>query len=614
MVAKSSRLRIGDLSLDIGQGLLRRDSQRIALGPLTYRLLLTLVEAAPNVVSSEELIQSIWSGRPVSPETISQRIKLLRDALCDDPHNPRYVELVRGRGYRLVPPVEVLPDETEAVPILNSAASSGAVPWTTPWPRRTTVVMLAGLLVLAAGTTAYVYFPRTESEASSVPPAIRSLVVLPLVNLSGDQEQEYFADGMTDALTTDLAQIGGLRVISRTSAMHFKGSKETLPQIGRELQVDAAVEGTVTRAADRVRITAQLVEARSDQHLWAKSYERDLKDVLALQDQIAKDITEQIRGKLTRQERILLVQAHPVDPEAYDAYLRGSYWENQLNEAGYKKACDYFQKAIAIDPGYALAYVGIARCQDTFDKFRDFVIKALSLDPSLADAHTRLATIKLFSDWDWPGAEAENKQAIALNPNYAPAHLWYGTYLLTMGRLDEAMAEIELAHDLDPYDAFTTVRLGEVLYHARRYDEALRVLQRGSEMHPDAFGFYWDMADIYEQKKMFAEAVAAHQHELSLRKDPRVAALAEAYRQSGYRGYLLKQAEQAENPAYAAHIYAQLGDEPRAIAALEVAYNKREPGILFIRTAPELESIRSSPRFRELVRRIGFPPLPNGKN
>ena len=228
---------------------------------------------------------------------------------------------------------------------------------------------------------------------------IHSLVVLPLDNLSGDKEQEYFADGMTDELTTDLAQIGSLRVISRTSAMQFKGSKETLPQIGRDLQVDAVVEGTVARAESRVRITAQLIEASSDHHLWAKSYERDSKDVLVLQDEIARDITEQIRVKLTPKERSLLTQAHTVDPEAQDAYLRGSYWINQwinqLSLEGLEKACEYFQKAVAKDPGYAVAYVGVAECfafrGGSPDNAIEAAAKALVLDPSLAEAHVALA-------------------------------------------------------------------------------------------------------------------------------------------------------------------------------------------------------------------------------
>jgi tetratricopeptide (TPR) repeat protein len=282
---------------------------------------------------------------------------------------------------------------------------------------------------------------------------------------------------------------------------------------------------------------------------------------------------------------------------------------------GYEKACDYFRKAIAKDSSYAVAYVGVAACQDTPDKYRDAVFKALALDPSLAEAHTLLAISKFLGDWDWPGAEAEHRQAIALNPNYAPAHHQYSVYLVAMVRPDEALKEIERDRDLHPYDARTSVWLGQVLYHARRYDDSLRENQRGLEMHPNADAFYWNMADIYEQKKMFAEAFAARQQALSLVRDPRVTALGEAYKRSGYKGYLLKQAEfeQTHNAPYAAHCYALLNDEPRAIAALEAAYNKHEPGILYIRTAPELDSIRSSPGFRDLVRRIGFPPSPSDK-
>jgi serine/threonine protein kinase/TolB-like protein len=462
---------------------------------------------------------------------------------------------------------------------------------------------------------------RTSSGGAA---AIHSLVVLPLENLSGDKEQEYFADGMTDALTTDLAQIGSLRVISRTSAMQFKGSKETLPQIGRDLQVDAVVEGTVTRGENRVRVTAQLVEASTDHHLWARTYERDLKNVLALQDEIAQDITEQIRVKLTPKERSQLMQAHAVDPEAYDDSLRGWYWWNQFTPEGTSKALAYFQKAIAKDPKYALAYAGVALSLDFRDpKNREAAVKALVLDSSLAEAHMSLAQVKFFNDWDWPGAEADYKQATALNPNYAFAHFGYSGYLLAMGRVDEAMREIERARDLDPLSVIVTWWLGQVLYHARRYDDALRQDRRGLEMHPDYVSLYVAMADVYEQKKMFAEAFAARQKAFSLEKDPNVIALGEAYKRSGYRGYLLKEAQileqapnldQAHNPAYAAHIYALLNDEARAMTALEVSYNERYPGVLFMRTSPELESIRSSPRFRDLVRRIGFPPTSNDKN
>ena len=599
----------GQFTLVPSQKRLLSGREAVPLAPKVFDTLALLVESPGRLIQKEEFLKALWPNSVVEEQALAHNISQLRKVLHDPAEAPRFIETVPKRGYRFIASVRTAA-EPPAFPA--AAAPGGALPPVMQplrRPRRAVLAVLAAALVLAAGATAYVYFPRTRPEAAEVHPAIHSLAVLPLENLSGDKEQDYFADGITDALITDLAQIGSLRVISRTSAIQFKGSKETLPQIGRELRVDAVVEGTVARAASRVRITAQLVEVSSDHHLWARSYERDLKDVLALQDEIAQDISEQIRFKLSPNERRLLIQAHAVDPEAYDAYLRGSYWMSQVTPEGYKKACDYLQQAITKDPNYAPAYVAVAECGHFPDEARKAIAKALMLDPSLAEAHARLAELKYTVDRDWFGAEAEFKRTIALNPNVVAGHSFYAFELLAMGRLEEAAKETELARDLDPYSAGITEWLGQVLYHARRYDDALREMRRGLEMHPDSPAFPWDMADVYEQKKMFAEAFASRQHALRLLKDPRVTALGEAYRRSGYKGYLLKQAEfeQTHNLPYAVHIYALLNDEPHAIAALEAAYNKHDPRLLFIRTAPELDSIRFSPRFRDLVRRIGFP-------
>jgi len=608
----------GQFTLVPSQKRLLSGREIVPLAPKVFDTLVLLVENQGRLIQKEEFLKALWPNSVVEEQALAHNISQLRKVLRDPPETPKFIETVPKRGYRFIASVRAS-GEPPAFPA--PPAPSGAVPSAMQplrRPRRAVLAVLAPVLVLAAGATVYVSFPRTGPETAGVLPAIHSLAVLPLENLSGDTEQEYFADGMTDALITDLAQIGSLRVISRTSAIQYKGSKETLPQIGRELKVDAVVEGTVARAGSRVRITAQLVEASSDRHLWARTYERDLKDILALQDEIAQDVAGQIRLKLTSKERGMLIQVHAVDPEAYDAYLRGSYWINQLTSEGLNKACDYFQKAVAKDPSYAVAYVGVARCafQNSPDTAREAAVKALVLDPSLAEAHTMLAEVKFYHDWDWSGAEAEHKQAIALNPNCAPAHHRYSRYLVAMGRIDEATREIERARDLDPFDALTTVWLGRVLYHARRYDDALREMRRGLEMYPNQHDFYWDVADVYEQKKMLAEAFASRQQALSLGKDPRVSALGEAYKRLGYKGYLLKQAEfeQTHNAAYAAHCYALLNDEARAIAALEAVYNEHNGKILFMRTAPELDSIRSSPRFRDLVRRIGFPQPSSDKN
>ncbi|HWX31527.1 MAG TPA: winged helix-turn-helix domain-containing protein [Steroidobacteraceae bacterium] len=667
---------VDDLIIDLAPRRVRRAGTVIRLQALSFDLLVALVRAAPNLLSFDQLSERVWPGLVVTPETIVQRVKLLRGALGDDPHAPRYIEGVRGRGYRMVAEVRPLTEshgtpETIVPPSLietkgeaspnvhagiaatGAAAVSGpsATPPAPPRPAKWVPLGWIGgaLIVLAAlaGSWAISHYRGSSKPAERtsvvVFPVIHSLVVLPLENLSGDKEQEYFADGMTDALTTDLAQIGSLRIISRTSAMHFKGSKETLPQIGHDLQVDAVVEGTVARAEGRVRVTAQLIQASSDQHLWARTYERDLKDVLALQDEIAQDITEQIRVKLTPKERSLLIQVHPVDPEAYDAYLRGRYWWGKGGAEAWK-GLDYFQKAIAKDPSYALAYAGVADSylilgdgflspKEAFPKAKEAAIKALEFDPSLAEAHASMASMKFYNDWDWSGAVNEIRQAIALNPNNASAHRRYADLLTAVGRFDEALKEMERGRDLDPFSIASNFGPGGILDSARRYDDALRQYRRGLEMFPDCFDCYNAIADIYEHQRMFAEAFAARQQALSMQKDPTVGALAEAYKRGGYRGWLLKKIEILEhappqtiqlqkkeshldmNKAFGiAYFYTLLNDEAHAMPYLERAYDGRNPAVLFLQVSPLWDPIRSSPRFRDLVRRIGVPQPNDDKN
>jgi TolB-like protein/DNA-binding winged helix-turn-helix (wHTH) protein/Tfp pilus assembly protein PilF len=662
--------------IDLAPRRVTRADTVITLKALSFDLLVTLVRAAPGLLSFEQLSERVWPGLVVTPETIVQRVKLLRRALGDDPQKPRYIEGVRGRGYRMLAKVrqctegpstpevivpsslkETKQEREGASPKVHAAiAAAGAhtvgfppaPPPAPPGPTKRSArgwiggALIALPLLMASWATFHFRWankPAERTSSRSAPAPIHSLAVLPLENLSGDKEQEYFADGMTDALTTDLAQIGSLRVISRTSAMQFKDSRETLPQIGRDLKVDAVVEGTVTRGDNRVRVTAQLVDASSDHHLWARSYERDLKDVLVLQDEIAQDIAEQIRVKLTPKERTLRIQVHTVDPEAHDAYLRGRYWAYKETSEGGWKALEYYQKAIVKDPNYALAYAGVADAylvlahwatqpsttgdglslKEASPKVNEAATKALALDPSLAEPHSSRAFIKLFNDWDWSGAEAEFKQAIALNPNLARAHHGYSYYLVIMERLGEAVSESERARDLDPFDFYANEWLGQALYHARRYDDALRQLRRTLEMFPDrGQRLYWEIACVYEQKRMFAEAFAARQKVLSLDRDPNIVALVtplgEAYKRDGWRGYLLKLTQLEEQGHVCdVHEYALLNDEPHAMTCLERAYGEHSVASLFIRTAPELDSIRSSARFRDLVRRFGFP-QPSDKN
>jgi TolB-like protein/DNA-binding winged helix-turn-helix (wHTH) protein len=601
----------------------------VPLAPRVFDTLVLLVQNQGRLIQKEEFLKTLWPNTVVEEVALAHNVSQLRKALKDPIENPRFIETVPKRGYRFIASVRVRSGPAlQLAPSPTIAEQPVAVQHAPRSPRAIAGALVAGLL-LVAWMAAYIYLPHAGKRDAAALPAIHSLAVLPLENLSGDKEQEYFADGITDALITDLAQIGSLHVISRTSAAQFKGSGHTLPQIGRELKVDALVEGTVARGESRVRVTAQLIEAHSDHHLWAKTYERDVKDVLALQDEIARDIAEEIRIKLTPKERSLLTQAHAVDPDAYDTYLRGRYWWSKRDAEGERKGLDYFQKAITKDPSYALAYAGVADSyvvlghhgglppKEALPKAKEAAIKALELDPSLAEAHTSLAVVKFSGDWDWQGAEHEFKQAIGLNPNYATAHHWYAHYLLAMGRLDEAVNELERARDLDPFSIPINSFLGITLYSARRYDDALRQFHLGLDMHRDRQEFSDGIANIYEQKKLFAEAFAWRQQVLSLAKETRTDALEQAYQRSGYRGYLLKRIQLLE-PApksdlftvlLLAHMYALLDDEPHTMAYLERAYEERNPWIMYLQSDPVMDFLRSSPRFRDLIRRIGLPPL-----
>lgn len=608
------------------------DGKAVPLAPKVFDTLVLLVKNQGRLIEKEELLRAVWPHSVVEEVALAHNVSQLRKVLGDPTEDPKFIETVPKRGYRFIAAVRARGAPQGAPPAGGGEAPSAVRH--IPWFRAAILGAFAAVLVLAASTAAYFYLSPTGKRVAGVLPAIHSLAVLPFENLSGDKEQEYFADGMTDELITKLGRIGALRVVSRTSAMQYKGTRKPLRDIAGELKVDAVVEGTVLRSGNRVRITAQLIEAIGDRHLWAQSYERDLNDVLVLQDNVSRDIAEIIRIKLTPQQRTMLTAARAVDPEAHDLYLRGRYWwggyvvERFGNSDNLRKGLDYFQKAIAKDPNYALAYAGIADSflvgaggdipfKEAFSKAKDAAMKALQLDPSLAEAHASLGAIKC-TDWDWSGAEREFKEALALNPNYATAHVWYSAYLTSMGRFEEAVKEAERARDLDPVSIPINVSLGMGLYFARRYDDALRQLRRGLEMYPDLGVWNFLMGWVYDQRKMFTEAYAQVHQSLSLNKETqRVAAIEQAYKRSGYRGAVQRMIQWEEprqksggglNPILVHH-YAMLDDEAHVMLCLERAYEEREPNLPFVIVDPALDHLRGSSRFSDLVRRMGLPPL-----
>jgi eukaryotic-like serine/threonine-protein kinase len=453
---------------------------------------------------------------------------------------------------------------------------------------------------------------------------IHSLAVLPLENLSRDPAEEYFADGMTEELTTQLAQISALRVISRTSVMQYKDSKKSLPQVAKELHVDAVVEGSVMRQGDRVRITAQLIQASTDKHLWAKSYEGDARDVLGLQQEVAHAIADEVKVQLTPQEQTRLSSSRPVNPAAHEAYLKGNYL-NKGTGAQQRKAKEYFEEAIRIDPKYGPAYAGLAdyywstldlRPRDSMPKAKENALKALELDSDLAQAHTELAAIHFYGDWDWTGAESEFRHALELNPSDAESHRYYSFFLAALGRKDEAVAESRKAQDLDPLSISTQVTAGFVLYYAREFDKAIEQCRKALDLDPNSAGAYDCLGSSYLAEGKYEEAIAASEKASNLWSgDPqRLVGLGRAYAMADRKSdavRILEQLRQLSRHAYVppyffATIYAAMGQREEAIAWLEKAFDERDVYLAWLKVDSAVDRLQDDARFKQLLSRVGL--------
>jgi TolB-like protein/DNA-binding winged helix-turn-helix (wHTH) protein/Tfp pilus assembly protein PilF len=632
------RLRFGVFELDLRAGELRKHGLRVRLQEQPFQVLAVLLEHPGDVVTREELQKKLWPADTFVDfdHGLNKAVNKIREALGDSAESPRFVETVARRGYRFLAEVKV----ADAVPVRSpelatqphSAAEARdrpdfpgqlAMP-RHPLPSLGWKTLVFVLLVLMASLAAW------KLHSWNRPPSvIRSLAVLPLESLSNDASQDYFADGMTDELIADLGQISALRVISRTSVMAYKHARKPLPQIARELNVDAVVEGTVLRSGDQVRITAQLIDASSDKHLWSESYEGELRDTLALQSKVARAIADQIRIELNPKEQAALKSVKVVNPEAYESYLKGRFFWNKRTAEGLKVALAYFNQAIEEDSKYAQAYSGLA---DTYALLGDWqyavmtprqalpkakaaAIKALELDSALGEAHNSLAFCLDAFDWDLDSAGKEFRRAIELNPGYATAHHWYAWHLSLLGRYDDAIAEMRKAENLDPLSLIINADLAELLVIAHSYDESILQSRKTIEMDPNFALAHNQLAQAYLQKHMPEEAVPELQKavQLSGGSPTCVASLARAYAASGKRGEavkLLNDLKKRSGPSYSdaseiAAIYASLGDSDQAMDWLEKAYEERfNPGVLL---RPGYDPLRSDPRFQDLLRRVGLP-------
>ena len=625
----------GPFRLDPGKRRLFREDELVSLTPKAFDTLLTLVQQSGKTIEKDDLMKAVWPGVVVEENNLNQNITALRKSLGDSRQDSQYIATIPGLGYRFVADVTRIevpePRQTESVPDAQVTAEKVEPPATqNASVRRFTPVHLVIALLAVLGIAAVVYALWKKDKAVPPTETITSIAVLPLENLSGDPQQEYFTDGMTDTLIGDLAKIEELRVISRTSSMHYKGTKKSLPQIASELKVDAVVEGTVQRIGERIRVSAQLIHGPTDRHMWAEVYERDVRNVFDLQSEIARAIAAQVKIKMSQADQVRLASRRPVNPKAFDDYLQGRYlfW-NKRTEENINKAIGYFESAIQIDPSYALAYAALADCYNSMGTVQMGVLppteariraeeaasKALEIDPNLAEAHTALGFAKHFS-WSWDLAEQEFKRAIELNPNYAYAHNSYASFLMARGRVEEAIASSNRARELDPLSLTISVQRGFMLENARRYDEAIEQLRSVIALDQNHYQAHWMLGHTYACSGRFAEGVEAAEKavELSKRTPGALGILGFTYGLAGRKDDAKKILDELLDlnnrryvtPAAIAWVYISLGDTDRAFVWLEKAYQERSNFMAYLGVVPLADSLRSDPRFSDLLHRIGL--------
>ncbi|MBZ5621413.1 MAG: winged helix-turn-helix domain-containing protein [Acidobacteriia bacterium] len=567
------RTRFGSFELDLASGELFKDGRKVALPPKAFEVLRALLERPGQVITREELRGRLWAADTFVEfdDSLNHAVKKLRQALGDSAEDPEFIETLPRYGYRLI-------------------ASSARAP---------------------------------EPE-----PRIRSLAVLPLANLSDDPQQEYFADGMTDALITDVSTIRAVKVISRTSVMQYKGAKKPLPQIARELRVDGVIEGTVQRSNRQVRITVQLIHATTDTHLWAGSYERDFRDVLTLQGEVARAVAREIKAALTPEEATRLVSARPASPEAYEAYLKGQFHWYKLSPGHLDRALSYFQSALEEDPNYALAHVGIGNVWlvradagfmppgEAFPKARAAVLRALELDEALAEGHIALANITTLYDLDWPAGEREFRRAIELNPNSADGHFAYADILISMKRPEEWAVEMQRVLDLDPLNPFFQCFYGWHLVYLHQCDDAILHFREALAADPSFSSARMGLWGAHYRKGMHEDALAEARKFFAVLGDREVEdALRRGYAEGGYSRamhfgaeMLAKRSRRCHVPGVRiARLYAHAGENDQAMEWLQRAFEQRETPLIHLSVAWDWDVLRDDPRFRDLLRRVGLP-------
>jgi TolB-like protein/DNA-binding winged helix-turn-helix (wHTH) protein len=636
---KIQRIAFDHFEVDLRSGELLKNGRRLHLQAQPFQLLALLLERPGEVVTREEICSKLWQADTFVDfdHSLGTAINKVREALGDSADRPRFVETLPRRGYRFIGKMEQsngargpekAPSDVNANAAMGSAesgAGSGSAPAVQETGRPYSLKLAIALVVVSMSVLAtVVFFRRSEgSHATAGPASITSIAVLPLQNLSGNPAQEYFADGMTDELTTQLARTKGLRVISRTSVMQYKDARRPLKDIARELGVDGILEGSVMTSGDQVRVTVQLVRAASDTHVWAQSYIRNLSDVLLLQQDLAEDVARQVNSAALPPK----TSARRIAPEAHDAYLRGRY--NWFTSDSNKTIRESFEKAIQLQPDYAAAYSGLADYyiagsvsgvldpKDALPKGAVIAQKALQLDDSTEEAHNTMAATYLFYKWDWKAAESEARRAIELNPNYAEGDHLYAYILLALNREDEAVESQRKAQELDPFAR--PWALGYVLDLAGRYQEAETEFRHRIEASPRNSSLHYQLASCYGLQGKKKESIEEFQEGLRLDGDEkRAAEVRSAFANGGYQGaqeWWIAQLKQAAKTGYVspldfAFAYARLGQDNEAFRWLEKAYDDHVPKLVFLQENSDLNPLRGDPRYEALIKRIGLPEAP----
>ena len=634
----NSPLHFGVFDLDLGSGELHKSGRRVHLRPQPAKVLAMLAARHGQIVTREELCRELWGSETFVDfaRGLNLCISEIRAALNDDTETPRYVETLPRHGYRFIAPIQdenarhTQAGDERAVDMQRAPPGLAATPAIAALPRFfwPAVVLFSTIIVVIAATLAATNSAEWRARLFGVPSGIvRTIAVLPLQNLSGDATQDYFADGMTEALTTDLARLESLHVISRTSTMQYKTTKKALPAIASELRADALVEGSVQRSGGRVRVTVQLVRASDDSHLWADTYERDFHDVLSLQDDVASEIAKQIAVRLGGPQPAPALKVQTVSTEAYETYLKANYYSDKFD---LQKSIEYYNQAIKLDPNYAPAYAHMAQAysflaffgavspSEGWGKVKEAATLAIEKDEHLPEGHGALALSKLHYDWDWTGAEREFKRALELNPSDADVRHEYAHYLMAMGRLAESEDESKHAVALDPVGDDLNSCLCWHSFAARDYDQSVWLAEKFLRSHPDDS---WERTILgwdYEQKHMPDKAVGEFKKAVEAAKGDTffAAALGHAYALAGNRseaeGVLQELSARAKksyvSPFDLALIHAALGEKGKAFDLLNKAVTERSTFLVYSKWEPRLDPLRSDPRFKQMLQQIGFPP------